>query len=413
MNEIKIAENQQATKKKDFLNPFINLIREILAILLWTYLITKVFVFDIDIFLVEIFFPNYMWIINYKFFILIGILATVWLVTKNKDILLWSLYIFFYPLIIFLWKIPSLLLKKRNWNLIFATIDAVISFFKSFKVSFITTSFFLASTVIISTSSNKILLWFSIVILAVILLVVYIQRLVLVFKQSGIYQIYSKVFSSVGNILRKPPPPDDLITSLSIENMGEEQIQNWGASIQLLVLFNRICLFVAQKMKSYQDSGFNIVSSVLGILMLVLYTVLTFAIINYGLFKIDQFFFTIPKQPSFFNFFYYSFNVLLFNQIQEVVPATPAAQVAFMAESFYALFLIAILISLVFSVSRQINTDELNSMIKDLQSEGIRIEGFLKEIYKFSTVEEAMELLRKLKVGFVDLAYKITESLVQ
>ena len=140
MSETKSVKNQkdqQPNKENKILRPFLNFVRETLAILLWIYVITKLFIFDIDIFLIEKIFPSYIWLINYKFFVLIGILAAVWLVTKNKRILLWSLFIFFYPVILVFWRIPFLLFKKRSWNLIFALIDSIISFFKSFKISFI------------------------------------------------------------------------------------------------------------------------------------------------------------------------------------------------------------------------------------------------------------------------------------
>ena len=155
-------DNHQSKKKNKVLSGFLSFTRESLAILFWIYIITKLFIFDLDIFLVENYLPSFKWIIDYKFFILIGILSTIWIVTKNKHILLWFLYIFFYPLVFFVWKIPFLLFKKQSWNLVFAFIDSVISFFKSLKISFITTSFFLISTVIILRASNQILLWFAV-----------------------------------------------------------------------------------------------------------------------------------------------------------------------------------------------------------------------------------------------------------
>ena len=94
-------DNHQSKKKNKVLSGFLSFTRESLAILFWIYIITKLFIFDLDIFLVENYLPSFKWIIDYKFFILIGILSTIWIVTKNKHILLWFLYIFF-------WKIKSI-----------------------------------------------------------------------------------------------------------------------------------------------------------------------------------------------------------------------------------------------------------------------------------------------------------------
>ena len=183
MNEPESVEdqkaNQQSKEQNKIVSASIYLIREVLAILVWGYAITKLFIFDIDNFLLERFMPNYAWLLNYKFFIIIVITSIIWLITKNAQIILWSLFVVFYPVIIFLWRIPALILKKKSWNLAFAFTDAVIYFFKSVKNTFITTSFFLAATVIILQSSNKFLVWCSITILMIILLLVYIQRTVL------------------------------------------------------------------------------------------------------------------------------------------------------------------------------------------------------------------------------------------
>ncbi len=98
---------EQSRKKGKFQSFVSGFFREILAILIWGYAIIKLFVFDVDIFLIEKFSPNYIWILEYKFFILLGTAAVVWLVTKNKEIVLWSLFILFYPLIIFVGRYPS------------------------------------------------------------------------------------------------------------------------------------------------------------------------------------------------------------------------------------------------------------------------------------------------------------------
>ena len=165
-------------------------------------------------------------------------------------------------------------------------------------------------------------------------------------------------------------------------------------------------------MKSYQDSGFNIVSSVFGILLLALYTVFSFAVINYGLYKIDQHIYSFTTVPSFFNFFYYSFNLLLFNSIQEVVAITPLSQIAFMIESFFVLFLIAILVSLVLTFRSQKDAEELKDAIKDLSEEGMRIEGFIKDRYRIDNIDIVMAILQKLNASFMDFINAIIKEML-
>jgi hypothetical protein len=201
------------------------------------------------------------------------------------------------------------------------------------------------------------------------------------------------------------------MTSLSIENLDENQVQKWTTNVQTLVLHNRICLFVARKLKNYQRSGFIIVSSVLTILILIALTIFSFAVVNYGLFKINNHFFAFSVAPTFFTFFYFSFNTLLFNPIPDLVAVMPISQTISMIESSFALFLIAIFVSLVLSVRSQRQTDELNAAIWGLEEQGIKIEGYIKSEYNLNSIEEAMVALRKLKSILTDFLYKVTESI--
>lgn len=146
MNETESVENQkdnqQSKKKNEILSFLSKLIREVLAVLIWGYVITKLFIFDVDNFLVGKLVPEYTWLLTYKFFIIIVVISIVWLVTKKIQIILWSLFVLFYPAIIILWRIPVLIFKKKSWNFAFAFIDSIVYFFKSIKKSFITMSFF-------------------------------------------------------------------------------------------------------------------------------------------------------------------------------------------------------------------------------------------------------------------------------
>jgi uncharacterized membrane protein len=132
---------------------------------------------------------------------------------------------------------------------------------------------------------------------------------------------------------------------------------------------------------------------------------------NFALFKINQSYYSFPAKPTFFNFMYYSFNNFLFNPIQEIIAKAPIAQVAWMTESFFALFLIVIFVSLVLSFRSQRETDELNNVIVYLTEEGTKAEEYLKDKYKIGNIEEAMQALQKLNAFFADILYKITDTI--
>jgi hypothetical protein len=405
---------QQSKKEKGIVSNFFNVLKEVFAALFWIYVLLKLFIFDVDIYLVNKFSPDYSWLLNFKFFVLIGTIAIIWLITKNKHILSWSLYILFYPIILLLWKIPFFVFKQKSWIFAFALINAVISFFKSIKYNFIVSALFLASFAVVFSFSNEKLLWPAILTIFIILSIIYIHRFILVFKPSSVFQIYMKIFSATKNYGAKKNSLfalDENIKNLPVASLDQKQLEKWTTNLQNSVLFNRICLFAAKKLRDYQNSGLNIVSYILTILLLIALTIFSFATINFGLFKIDNNFFSYPTIPNFFTFFYYSFNNLVFNSIKEIAPVIPMAQTISMIESFFALILVAIFISLLLSVRSQRHKEELNEVINNIEAQGTEIEGFIKDEYKINSIEDAMVELGKLKAGLVKFIYKITESI--
>ena len=402
---------QEPKKEKGPVSHFLAVVREIIAASFWIYVLTKLFIFDIDISLAEKFSPNYVWLLNFKFFILIGTLAAIWWVTKSKYILLWSLYIFFYPAIVLLWKIPFYVFKQKSWILAFALINAAISFFTSLKYNFITAAFFLVSLAIIIGFSNEKLLWLSILSQLVILLIIYVHRFILVFKPSSIFQVHIKFFSGV----RKHGSPafalDTTIKNLPITSLDQKQLEKWTSNLQTSVLFNRICLFTAKKLRDYQNSDLNVVSYVLTILLLIVLTILSFAAINFGLYKINNDLFALSTKPTSFAFFYYCFNNLLHNSIHEIAPVMPVSQTALMIESFFGFFLVVIFVSLLLTIRSKRHAEELNKAIADIEEQGAGMESFIRDEYMMNSVEEALAELEKLKAEMVTFLYKITESI--
>jgi hypothetical protein len=178
--------------------------REILAIAFWVYVIVKLFVFDLDVYLATEFLPHYAWLLDLKFFILIGIMALVLIFTKNKGLVLWSAYTVFYPAILIFWRVPVFLYNQESWILTLAVINAVIFIFHSVRFIFIGSSLFLISLAIVIVSSSEPFLWSAIGVILLLLLATYLHRLILVFRPSSIFQIHTTIFSGIREHGAKP-----------------------------------------------------------------------------------------------------------------------------------------------------------------------------------------------------------------
>ena len=204
---------------------------------------------------------------------------------------------------------------------------------------------------------------------------------------------------------------DDVVRDLPLESWSTDQLKSRTSKLEMTVLFNRVCLFSAKRLREYQNSAYSIVPAILSILTLVLATTISFAAANFALFKIDPAFYEAKPDPNFFTFFYYSFNNLLFNSIREISPISAQAQVMSMLESFFALFLITIFVSLALSVRNQRASDELGAAIDSIEADGRHMEVFIKNEYRVSSIDDAMAELERLEAGLARLLSYITQGI--
>lgn len=393
-------------------NPTIKkLVIEVFSVFFWTYVFIKLFVFDFDTYLVNKFLPSYIYLLDYKFIFLIGIIAVVWFFTKSKSIMIWTLYLLFFPVIILFWKIPYLIFKKKSWVLAFALINSLISFFISIKYNFIMLAFYLISAVSIFNNSNKIILGVSTGIISVVLLSVYVHRCVSIFKRSSVHHFYMNFISRMENKGFHSFETDKRYRDLPIEDLSVEQLELRTTNLQNLVLFNRMFLFLSKKLQQYQNSRLNLVSNVFSILLVSIFTIFSFSLINYSIFKINSSLFEFIEIPTFFTFFYYSFNNLLSIPINELTPISPFTQSVSMITTFFSFFIVAIFITLLLSVKSEKTVNELNEIILGFGNQGKTLEVFISEEYKINSIEDALIELEKLKAGLTKILYKITESI--
>src|SRR3989339_529247 len=56
-------------KEKKTIDIIVSFLRQFLAFLVWAYFVTKLFIFDIDIYFVQKIFPGYIWIFKFNHFI--------------------------------------------------------------------------------------------------------------------------------------------------------------------------------------------------------------------------------------------------------------------------------------------------------------------------------------------------------
>jgi hypothetical protein len=339
----------------------------------------------------------------------LGITGLIFLLFGTKIGLLLISYVAAFPIIFVLWKIPSFILRRKSWTLAFASANTVIYFFQSIRYRLIVSTCWLIAFIIVLTSNDKIALYAAILTLIVLLFISYIRRIGSILKPTGIFAVYRKLFLSL-RAFAEQNKLDTEMKALAVSDLNKTQLQQWTAKLQTLVLCNRVCLFSARRLRDYQRSGAHVLSSLLICLVLVIMTTLTFAGVHYALYKIDPTSFEATGHPTFFTFFYYSFYTFIFSSIKELAPVSMLSQSAAMGESFIALFLLAIFVSLAFPYRSEHYTRELNDAIADIETEGAWMEDFIKREYNLSGIDDAIAQLQRLEAAFIRAALFLSEA---
>ena len=119
-------------------------VTEVVAIVVWLYVLIELFVFDIDQVFRSSLPPSYSWIIDFKFVLIFAAAALI--ATFARRWRSWSklTYIALYPLIVVFWRVPFLILRQRSWPLAIAFINAVASFFGSIRYNLLVGAIFFA-----------------------------------------------------------------------------------------------------------------------------------------------------------------------------------------------------------------------------------------------------------------------------
>lgn len=381
------------------------------GVVVWIYVFVKLFVFDADRHLFILFGNDLMWILENKFVILLSLLAVVVLWKGVKWTLKWSAYFALFPFIAMFWELPIFLFRRKQWVTVFAFVSVSVTFIKSLKYRIAISAAFMVSITLAVTANIDALLWVGAFGLFFVLIVCYARRFWSIIRPSDLY----RDFISIPGTLRERQLDADVLDGTAIltpvEALDADQLKRRISTLTDAVVYNRMCLFVARKLRDYQHSGVSVSLSVLAILFLAFLTVLSFSGINYALYKLDPTSFKITESASFFDFFYYSFNGLVFNHVAELTPATRASQSAWMLQLSFVIFLTFFLVTLAFSVLLQRRADELNSVIQSLETEGTEMEEFIRSRYQIGSMEDAISELREAKSTLLKLIFFLTERI--
>lgn len=370
------------------------LLRETASILFWAFLIIKLVIFDIDNFLIHSIFPQYDWLITYKFVFILLTLAIFWLLLGTKRALLIALYVVGYPLIVFSWKIPKTLLGSTT-NVIFTAAGAVILTLKSAKKWFISSVFFLTACAVILINLGKVLTVVATLLLFVLLIRHYFERLVSAFKPETLLSGINKFLKNQWTVMREEILFKEIRDSSKYPPGSEEYLKKRFETIKSLLVLNQAVQFVAEKLKGFHESRILTVYSILKLVYTFVATVIIFGFAYFSLNRISPGSFSVGGDASLFLFLYYSFNTFLTMGVADINALTPLARVLTTCELLFSILLGVILVFIFTTIIREKYEDELKELIRGLEMESTKLCSLFVDEFNISLEDIEIEVKEK------------------
>lgn len=385
------------------------IMRDIIGISMWVVVFLKLFVFDIDRWIVKEYLPTAAWILDYRFAFFVAILTLIVIFWRMHLWWRWIGYLLFYPFIVPFWRIPAFIIKRRSWTLGVALVALCVSTVRCFRLNCLISSGFILGTIICAFSSMPWLLGVGAAFLIVALVAMYLRTIMAAFRPT--LDVFSEnAFETIWGYIQKTYGTNQ-IEKLPVEQMTENQRSTWVTNLQLIIIYNRACYFLAARLRDIRRNNLNAVVYIMRLLALFSATAWTFFLLNYALYKAVPSSYATMKAATGFDFFYYSFNRLFSNSTGGIEPTSVFSQsLAMTGTVFTALIFAVVVVFVATSLQKSRDDSQMETMVETIQIHAKNVEPFIDECFGM-TVQEAVEQLHKMRASFIGAIYFFSPSL--
>lgn len=377
-----------------------------LGLLLWVYVTVKLFVFDLDSYVVDEYVPQGQVALEYKFFIVGGVLILMLLFSKGRRLM--YLYVISFPLVVVFWKIPKWLYRFKSWIAVFLVLNAATSFVRHFKFNAVTRFLALLSLVLIGVARNGIVMAASAAYLGIYFVVLMVRTMWFAIKPSHFLAAQQKLVKGLadGSFTTHLVGVNKELRDDSVQKFNASQLSTFIANLSNAVLVSKGVYFWAYQLEKYRTSAAALIVSTFSYASLYLQGVIFFTAVNYAILRIEPGAFAYKGDPSVLQIAYYS---LFTGAGSFLTPISTSATIVKLAINIIGpLFLAALVTQFVIS-RRQVEQDAAASeAVEGIKKAGSELEKRFRDEYDIST-GEAIEWLSQLGESF---ALKMISSIL-
>jgi hypothetical protein len=254
-------------------------LKESIFLILWTIIFIKLFVLDIEAFLIEKYLPEFDFILPYRFIFYLFILVLIWYALKNKSFFKNFFYFLgfpFYVLIwklpkILLWKIPSYIFKRRHWILMYSYLNSIINHFYNFRFNIFKILLLLLSIILTFKANSNTFLTITLLSQLFLLIVLIYDKFKVAFQPIGLFKLNLEL-SKLKDKEKKKDFFDTLISEIEDADVVEEgkvedekqlekREKNKKENVERIILIKSLFAFLSSRLKDFLRNFIKVISS--------------------------------------------------------------------------------------------------------------------------------------------------------
>lgn len=388
---------------------------DLAGLTLWAYVFIKLFVFDVDRWLVQDAPPFLQSAVDLRVLVFLVLVALLGTFLWKRGTLLALLYVWFFPFVVLFWKIPRAIHQLRlyqSWVFWVVVLQTLVVALRNVRYFLTVSALGLASWIAIAVFQSPVVLVAAAVALLVLLFWTAARVVTANLRESWFLRSQRKALDFAASYTTKSVVDlrSDLDAKGPDELLDTTQMNQAVMSISLAVVTNRVLYLWATQLQRYQQSRLSVVLNFVTFVLMYAASVLVFALANLALFKVDSAQFEHENDPSPAGLLIYAAKTLALSEGGGLMARGDYAYgLQVVAGLFGPVFLGVFLVSVLLTLRGSREDVELNETVAELrarardQDERFRValrvgidEAFDKlELIGYGGLKFLVELLRR------------------
>jgi len=307
-------------------------------------------------------------------------------------------YILLFPATVLLWKIPYWIQRQRSWLAVVGAAHVVSNLVTGWRQRLAMGSTAMLAGLVILLFDSPLLLYPS-----MIFLFCWFSWLTYRLVHQSIFgpSFLAQQNKAIAKVMNREgfrewtAPPQELLVQTD-ELYSKEQITSFSGKLTLAIGINRGLYIWAYQLQRYRRTPASLLFAILDFVGLFVRGILTFAALNWALYKMDPSEYLVTSEPSFVRMTLYAMSRLMFSDGGGVAAEGDLASLLALLNGFVGFVVFAAVgLTLVMTVRPDRESASANRAVLELKRRAQEQERLMQAHYNVG-VEEAIVRLRRL-----------------